>query len=125
MVYQQVVEINERVQVHPAGVPPADHTITVQPSGELFDIVTPLDRDEVREKLSAILTSGIRCIAVAFVHSYVYKEHEAIVKEIATELGFDRVSLSSEIMPMVKLVPRASTACIDAYLTPAIHQYIT
>jgi 5-oxoprolinase (ATP-hydrolysing) len=32
--------------------------------------------------------------------------------------------LSSELMPMVKIVPRGFTACVDAYLTPCIHQYL-
>ena len=34
--------------------------------------------------------------------------------------GRAQVSLSSELMPMVKAVPRGLTACADAYLTPAI-----
>lgn len=35
-----------------------------------------------------------------------------------------RLQLSSELMPMVKIVPRGFTACVDAYLTPCIHQYL-
>uniref|UniRef100_A0A8C2ZQS6 5-oxoprolinase, ATP-hydrolysing n=1 Tax=Cyclopterus lumpus TaxID=8103 RepID=A0A8C2ZQS6_CYCLU len=34
------------------------------------------------------------------------------------------VSLSSEVMPMVRAVPRGYTVCADAYLTPKIHQYL-
>ncbi len=36
-----------------------------------------------------------------------------------------QVSLSSELMPMVKAVPRGLTACADAYLTPSIAAYLT
>jgi N-methylhydantoinase A/oxoprolinase/acetone carboxylase beta subunit len=32
-----------------------------------------------------------------------------------------QVSLSSEVMAMVKMVPRGLTTCIDAYLTPVIN----
>lgn len=39
--------------------------------------------------------------------------------------GFTQISLSHEIMPMVKLVARGFTACVDAYLTPHIKRYIS
>ena len=35
--------------------------------------------------------------------------HEREVGEIALEMGFDQVSLSSTIMPMVRIVPRGYT----------------
>jgi 5-oxoprolinase (ATP-hydrolysing) len=50
--------------------------------------------------------------------------HEKQVADIAKAMGFHHVSLSSEIMPMVKIVPRGYTACADAYLTPCIRKYI-
>ena len=40
--------------------------------------------------------------------------------KLAKEMGFQQVSLSSEVMPMVKMVPRGYTAAADAYLTPHI-----
>lgn len=43
---------------------------------------------------------------------------------IAKDVGFEHVSLSHEVMPMVKIVPRGYTACADAYLTPHIKKYI-
>lgn len=42
------------------------------------------------------------------------------VGELARRLGFRQVSLSHEVMPMVKMVPRGFTAAADAYLTPHI-----
>ncbi|KAL4234607.1 hypothetical protein ACF0H5_006248 [Mactra antiquata] len=53
-----------------------------------------------------------------------YDEHERKVGEIAKQLGFTQVSLSSEVMPMVRIVPRGYTACADAYLTPCIQKYV-
>jgi len=38
---------------------------------------------------------------------------------------FDEISLSSEVMAMVKMVPRGHTACAAAYLTPKITSYLT
>lgn len=43
---------------------------------------------------------------------------------LAQELGFQHVSLSSSVMPMVRVVPRGYTTCADAYLTPCIRRYL-
>ncbi len=39
-------------------------------------------------------------------------------------MGFKQISLSSVVMPMVKMVPRGYTASADAYLTPHIMRYL-
>jgi 5-oxoprolinase (ATP-hydrolysing) len=46
---------------------------------------------------------GIRTLAVVFMHAYAYPEHEVRVGALAREMGFDHVSLSSEVMPMAKV----------------------
>lgn len=43
---------------------------------------------------------------------------------LAGEMGFTHVSLSSEVMSMVKAVPRGFTTAADAYLTPVIARYV-
>lgn len=53
-----------------------------------------------------------------------WAQHEQQVGTLAKELGFTHVSLSSEVTPMVRIVPRGHTACADAYLTPAIQRYV-
>lgn len=50
--------------------------------------------------------------------------HEQAIGSLARKLGFTQVSLSSEVMPMVRAVPRGYTVCADAYLTPKIRQYL-
>jgi 5-oxoprolinase (ATP-hydrolysing) len=54
-----------------------------------------------------------------------YPEHEEAVGHVARRLGFEHVSLSHQVMPMVRIVPRGFTACADAYLTPHIHKYVS
>lgn len=39
-------------------------------------------------------------------------------------MGFTQVSQSAELMPMVRIVPRGQTSCVDAYLTPLILKYV-
>uniref|UniRef100_A0A8C7SLX5 5-oxoprolinase, ATP-hydrolysing n=1 Tax=Oncorhynchus mykiss TaxID=8022 RepID=A0A8C7SLX5_ONCMY len=53
-----------------------------------------------------------------------WSAHEKAVGSLARRLGFTQVSLSSEVMPMVRAVPRGYTVCADAYLTPKIRQYL-
>jgi 5-oxoprolinase (ATP-hydrolysing) len=54
-----------------------------------------------------------------------YPEHEEAVGHMARQLGFKHVSLSHQVMPMVRIIPRGFTACADAYLTPHIHKYVS
>lgn len=53
-----------------------------------------------------------------------FPDHERRVGELANELGFSQVSLSHQVMPMIRIVPRGFTACADAYLTPHIKTYL-
>lgn len=69
-----------------------------------------------------LVTGGLRGSASAVSHRW--PGHEQQVGALARELGFRQVSLSSEVMPMVRLVPRGYTACVDAYLTPCILRYL-
>lgn len=78
----------------------------------------------VRSALAAVRAKGITSIAIVLKHSYMFPDHERLVANIARELGFLQVSLSSQLMPMVKMVGRGFTACADAYLTPKINTYL-
>jgi 5-oxoprolinase (ATP-hydrolysing) len=59
-------------------------------------------------------------VAVVLKHAAIFPQHEQAVGQLAREMGFRQVSLSSAVMPMVKMVPRGFTAAADAYLTPHI-----
>lgn len=82
------------------------------------------DLQELAAQLKVVYGSGIRSLAVVLMHSYTYTEHETLVGKLAKSMGFTHVSLSSAIMPMVKIVPRGYTATADAYLTPCILRYV-
>eukprot|EP00731_Ephydatia_muelleri_P006021 Em0003g269a len=83
-----------------------------------------LNEEKLRKDLEAVLAQGITSLAVVLLHSYTFSEHERVVGNIARQVGFRHVSLSSNVMPMVKAVPRGFTASADAYLTPCIQRYI-
>ena len=93
-------------------------------NGETVQIIQPVDVDALRCDLEAVYNQGIRSCAVVLVHAYAYPKHEIMCGQIAREIGFTHVSLSHEIMQMVRLVPRGQTTAVDAYLTPIIHEYL-
>ncbi|XP_042148040.1 5-oxoprolinase isoform X2 [Ixodes scapularis] len=125
VLYDQVVEAEERVVLCRSDcqldLPSARCQGT---TGETVSVVKPLNVPKLRADLERVLAKGIGSLAVALLHSYTFQEHERLVGEVALELGFRHVSLSSQVMPMVRVVPRGFTACVDAYLTPCIKKYV-
>ncbi|KAF1820577.1 uncharacterized protein K489DRAFT_323635 [Dissoconium aciculare CBS 342.82] len=136
--YKQVVEIDERVTLEDYAEDPKRNKTEIRTdegadegaelvqglSGETVRILKRPDAATIMEQLRKVFDSGLKSIAVCLTHGYTYPYHEALIGKIAKEIGFEHVSLSHELMPMIKLVPRATSACADAYLTPAIRKYI-
>src|SRR5690242_10763773 len=138
VLYRRVVEIDERVTLEDYAEDPERHQTEAESideiganvelvrglSGETVRILQRPQEGVIRKQLKEIYDSGIKSIAVCLMHGYTYPHHEALVGKIARDVGFEHVSLSHALMPMIKLVPRATSACADAYLTPAIRKYI-
>ena len=93
-------------------------------TGEDVAVRKSPDLDALRLELQKVLKSGIKSIAVVLKHSALFPEHEKMVGALAFDMGFEQISLSSEVMQMVKMVPRGFTAAADAYLTPHILRYV-
>ncbi len=105
LLYEQVIEVDERVDAR----------------GE---VLCPLDEDRVRADLQVAYDTGIRAVAVAFIHGYRYRDHEIRVGEICKRIGFTQISLSHEVSPLIKLVSRGDTTVVDAYLSPMLRRYV-
>ncbi|KAI3395038.1 hypothetical protein diail_1861 [Diaporthe ilicicola] len=140
VLYSEVVEIDERVTLEDYAEDPERNAtksevkagtaeakkadLVMGLSGEAVRILERPEEEKIRKQLQEIYDKGIKSIAVCLMHAYTFPDHEAVVGRIAREIGFRHVSLSSELMPMIKLVSRATSVCADAYLTPAIRKYI-
>jgi len=105
MLFERVIEINERVR--------ADGTVEQPP-----------DLGETRIMLEQARSEGIAAVAIVLMHAYRYPAHEQQVANLARELGFPQVSVSHEVSPLVKLVSRGDTTVVDAYLSPILRRYI-
>ncbi|CAI5295235.1 ASB_HP2_G0032150.mRNA.1.CDS.1 [Saccharomyces cerevisiae] len=130
--YDVVVEVDERVTLedftedpnHHISEPSTGRKTVYGNSGEVVRILKTPDVSEVTRLLQSVYQRGLRSIAIAFLHSYTYPHHEQIVGRIAHKIGFKHVSLSSEVSPMIKHLPRAHSSVADAYLTPVIKKYL-
>lgn len=103
--YQAVIEIDERLD--------ADGRA----------LKTPLE-SEIRERLAELAQAGVDSLAVCLLHSYRNGEHERMIRDVAHEMGFAHVSLSSELNPLPKIVSRGDTTVVNAYLTPILRNYL-
>ena len=84
-----------------------------------------LDESHAREQLLMVRAAGCTSLAICLMHSYLNSEHELQLERIAREVGFERISLSSQVAPLIELVARAQTTVVDAYLSPIIRQYLS
>jgi 5-oxoprolinase (ATP-hydrolysing) len=105
LLYRRVIEIDERI-------------------GARGEIVRPLDEHAARAALQAAYDSGLRSLAIVFMHGYRYTEHEQTTARLARDIGFTQVSVSHEVSPLMKLVARGDTTVVDAYLSPILRRYV-
>ncbi len=107
--YRAAVEVPERLA--------ADGTV-------LVPLAAALEAGALDEAISGLLAAGVRSAAVALLHSYLRPDHERLLARRLEAAGFTHVSLSAELAPLIKILPRAETAVVDAYLAPVIGGYL-
>lgn len=104
MLYDHVCEIDERIL--------SDGGIESKP-----------DESVVLEQLKICKDLGYQSCAVVFMHAWVNPSHEKLVGQLAKEAGFQWVSLSSDVSPLIRFVNRGDTTLADAYLHPLLSHY--
>ncbi|MFG0332529.1 MAG: hydantoinase/oxoprolinase family protein [Maioricimonas sp. JB049] len=88
------------------------------------NVLTAVDAEQVRAQLANLRTRNIDSIAICLLNSYVNPEHERVVADIAREGGFEEISVSSRLSPLIKIVSRGDTTVMDAYLNPILREYV-
>ncbi|EAR87851.1 hydantoinase/oxoprolinase (macronuclear) [Tetrahymena thermophila SB210] len=125
VLYEAVLEVDERVRILKESEDRSQlENICEGITGEYVEIQQRIDEQQVEKDLAKLKESGIEALSIVFMHSPSYSKHEEIVGQIAEKLGFPQISLSSKIIPMIKILPRGSTATLDAYLNPYIFRYL-
>ena len=89
-------------------------------------VVTALDEKATAELIDRVIAEHTPdSIAVCLLHAYANPVHERLLGEIIAARHPDiRVSLSSDVAPEHREYERTSTAVIDAYIGPAVDQYL-
>lgn len=105
LLYQKVVEVDERIGAH-------------------GDVVQPLNEEQVRRDLQSLHAQGYRSVAVVLMHGYRFTQHEDAIRRIAADIGFAQISVSNQVSPLMKLVSRGDTTVLDAYLSPILRRYV-
>ncbi len=103
--YHQVVEVEERIDAR-------------------GNILIPLNEKKILSVLVK-LRKKTSSIAICLLNSYQNPLHETLISNLATQIGFEYVSMSSQISPTIKLLNRGHTTIIDAYLSPVLNDYFS
>jgi 5-oxoprolinase (ATP-hydrolysing) len=86
-------------------------------------VLRALDAGTLERDLRAAHAAGFRAAAIVFMHGYRFTTHEVAAAQIAAAAGFTQISVSHEVNPLMKLVPRGDTTVVDAYLSPLLRRY--
>lgn len=88
-------------------------------------VLIELQLDEAFDEAArALLSAGITIAAVALLHSFQNPEHELAIARRLLDLGFSHVSTSAELAPLIKILPRAETCVVNAYLHPVMQAFL-
>ncbi|MFU7528117.1 hydantoinase B/oxoprolinase family protein [Qipengyuania sp. ASV99] len=87
------------------------------------DVLKPLDEDAARAQFEALRGDGFDALAIVLMHGWRHRDHEQRLSDLARELGFAQISVSHEVAPLIKLIPRGDTTIVDAYLSPVLRRY--
>jgi 5-oxoprolinase (ATP-hydrolysing) len=105
LLYNEVIEAHERIGADGA-------------------VVEPLDTERLREALARSYRTGLRSVAIVFMHAFRHTRHELAAQALAREIGFTQISVSHQVSPLIKLVGRGDTTVVDAYLSPILRRYV-
>ncbi|HAC91885.1 MAG TPA: hypothetical protein DCF63_14855 [Planctomycetaceae bacterium] len=88
-------------------------------------VLKPLDQQQAAGQLAVAMEYGCQSLAISLMHSYRNPEHELQLAELARQAGFQQISLSSQLAPVIEYVARTQTTVVDAYLSQIIGSYLS
>jgi 5-oxoprolinase (ATP-hydrolysing) len=102
------------------------HTAVLEAAGRLSangDELEALTDVDIAALTAA--AASAESVAVALLHSYRNPGHESRIAAALREAGHRYVSVSSQLSPAIKLLPRMQTAVVNAYLEPVLDTYLS
>ncbi len=105
LLYANVIEVNERLDAQ-------------------GNVLIPLSGADIQRITSILRTSQPDAVAIALLHAYRNPVHEQQLRAALSQAGFSFISLSQKLTPAIKILPRAQTTLVNAYLSPVIDNYL-
>jgi N-methylhydantoinase A len=88
-------------------------------------IRTPLDEAAARAAAHDLAAQGVQAVAICFLHAFRNPAHERRMAEIiAEEAPGLTLCLSSDVVPEIGEIERASTTICNAYVLPVFRRYL-
>ncbi len=112
--------------VKPKRPVPADRIFEVtERIGSDGAVLTPIADDAVRTTARTLRDHGINAIAVCFLHSFANPAHEQRTRDlILGEHPEAPVSISSDVLPLVREYERSMATVMNVYVMPAVSRYV-
>ncbi|MBI4320499.1 MAG: hydantoinase/oxoprolinase family protein [Chloroflexi bacterium] len=89
------------------------------------EVVVPLNEADVQKAVRRFEEEGVEAVAICFLFSFLNPAHERTAREMLERLAPEiSVSLSSEILPQVRVYERVSTTVLNAYVAPLLARYL-
>jgi N-methylhydantoinase A len=93
--------------------------------GAAGQVLSPLDEDHVARLVPDLCRSGVKSVAIGFLHSYRNPDHEQRTRDIVMSKTSElEITLSSEVAPEMREFERISTACANAYVQPLMSNHL-
>jgi len=87
-------------------------------------VLKPFDTTTFKKQIRELDKSKIESVAVTLMNSYINPTHEKQIAQILHQEGFEHISTSAGLSPLIKILNRAETTVVNAYLSPVIHNYV-
>lgn len=88
-------------------------------------VLEPIELDDVGAAAAAFAQAGVESVAVSLLFSFFNPAHEqAAAAVLAERLPGVYVTLSSNVLPQVRLYERNSTTALNAYVGPILSRYL-
>jgi N-methylhydantoinase A len=84
-----------------------------------------LDPADAERAVDALLAEGVEAIAVCLLNAYANPAHEALIAGIVHKKAPDLpLSVSAEVLPVIKEYERTSTTVVNGYVMPVVGRYL-
>ncbi len=88
------------------------------------NVLREVSSNEITRLCSALRRENIHSVAIALLNSYRNPRHEIELEQHLQKNGFSFVSISTGLSNQIKILSRAETTVVNAYLHPIINQYV-